>query len=86
MARTKIEDRGFEALKSAGSDPMASFFLRIIGPGVRREVGRVRARVGGFMDEVSDMMLEVEGRPRPVERGEVIDAEIIDETPSKKKR
>lgn len=86
MARTKIEDRGFEALKSAGSDPMASFFLRIIGPGVRREVDRVRARVGGFVDEVSDMMLEVEGRPRAPKGGEVIDAEIIDETPSSKKR
>ncbi len=78
MARTRIEDRGFEALKEAGTDPMASFLLRIVGPGVRQEIGRARARVGQFVDDVTDALLDVEGRPRK-DRGQVIDAEIIED-------
>jgi len=80
MARTRLEDKGFEALREAGSDPFASFMLRIVGPGVRQEIGRARARVGKFIDEVTDTLLEVEGRSRPSRRSEVIDAEIVEET------
>lgn len=79
MARTRIEDRGFEALKEAGSDPMASFMLRIIGPGVRQEIGKARERVGRFVDDVTDALLDVEGRPRRKDRGQVIDAEIVED-------
>lgn len=83
MPRTRIEDRGFETFKNAGSDPMASFLIRIIGPGVRREVGAVRQRVGGFIDKVTDALLEIEGRPR---ESEIIDAEIVDDPSDRKKR
>lgn len=82
MPRTRIEDKGFETLKNAGSDPVASFLIRLIGPGVRREVGAVRRRVGGFVDEVTNALLEVEGRPR---QSEIIDAEIVEEDPRDRK-
>ena len=82
MARTRLEDKGFEALREAGSDPFASFMLRIVGPGVRQEIGKARTRVGRFLDEVTNGLLEIEGRPRA--RGsEVIDAEIVEDDSKK---
>lgn len=83
MSRTRIEDKGFETLKGVGRDPMGSFLLRIIGPGVRQEFQKAREHVGRFVDEVTDTLLDIEGRPRP-QRGQVIDAEIVDE-PGKQK-
>ncbi len=78
MARTRLEDKGFEALREAGSDPFSAFMLRVIGPGVRQEIGRARTRVGRFLDEVTDGLLDIEGRPRS-RKSEVIDAEIVED-------
>jgi hypothetical protein len=87
MARTKIEDRGFQELRSVGRDPAAAFLLRIIGPGVRQEVSRVQARIAGFLGDVSDVFLEAEGKkPRGSREPVVIDAEIVDETPLRPKK
>jgi hypothetical protein len=49
---------------------------------VRQEIGKARTRVGRFLDEVTDGLLEIEGRPRA--RGsEVIDAEIVEDDSKK---
>lgn len=84
----KIEDRGLEALGQISRDPVGGFMMRLLGPGVRRELKRAAARVTGFVQNVNGVIRDAEGDDE--ERDErkppiVIDAEIVDETPRKGK-
>lgn len=79
----KYEKRGLEALSQAGSDPVGKFLLRIIGPGVRKELGRLEAKVSGVLGDVKSAFLEAEGDKSHRRREVVVEAEIVD--PPKKK-
>lgn len=82
--RTRIEDKGLEALRSAGRDPIGGFLIRILGPGVRQEVNRVRKRVGRLVDDFTGAIRNVEGPGEQIEDDDgrpVIDAEIVDDEP-----
>jgi hypothetical protein len=84
MARNRIDDIGAEALRRAGVDPVGSFMLRILGPGVRRELSRLEDRVSNIVGGISDTFREFEGDENPSPRRtkvkvEVVDAEFVDE-------
>lgn len=79
--KKKTEQRGYETLSQVGADPMGRFLLRLLGPGVRKELGRLEDKVSGMIEGVSSAFLEAEGeRPRRKSdaRVVVVDAEIVD--------
>lgn len=84
MARTKLEDIGAEALRNAGTDPIANFFLRLVAPGARRELSRLESKVTRFIGGVNDTFKEMEGEDDPPPRRskvevKVVDAEFVDD-------
>jgi len=79
----KYEKRGLDALSQAGSDPVGRFLLRLIGPGVRKELGKLEAKVSGVIGDVASAFLEAEGEKPRRKREVIIEAEIVD--PPKKK-
>ena len=79
----KYEKRGVDALSQAGSDPVGRFLLRLIGPGVRKELGKLEAKVSGVIGDVASAFLEAEGEKPRRKREVIIEAEIVD--PPKKK-
>lgn len=79
----KYEKRGLEALGQAGSDPVGRFLLRLIGPGVRKELGKLEAKVSGVIGDVASAFLEAEGEKPKRRRDIIVEAEIVD--PPKKK-
>lgn len=81
----KYEDRGLDVLSRASSDPIGRFLLRLIGPGVRKELGKLENAVSGAIGDVSNAFLDVEDGKRPGRRRKevVIDAVIVEE-PKKK--
>ena len=79
----KYEKRGLEALSQAGGDPVGRFLLRLIGPGVRKELGKLEAKVSGVIGDVASAFLEAEGEKPRRKREVIIEAEIVD--PPKKK-
>lgn len=77
----KIEKKGYETLSQVGGDPVGRFILRLLGPGVRKELDRLETRVSGMIEGVSTAFLEAEGerpRKRADSRVVVVDAEIVD--------
>lgn len=87
--KKKYEDRGLEMLSQAGGDPIGRFLIRIMGPGVRREIGRLNDAVSGALGEITDAFLDAEsGQQSPKRRSSakkatVIDAVIIKEEPKR---
>lgn len=80
----ELEDRGMDVLRRAGQDPLGAFALRILGPGVRREVARVRKQVAGVIDGFTGALKDAEGEdPEADAEAQVIDAEIVDEPPKR---
>lgn len=79
MARNKILDKGTEVLRQAGVDPVGGFLIRVMGPGVRRELSRLSSTVRGVIDDVSGALKEIEGEDVVDVEAQVIDAEVISE-------
>jgi hypothetical protein len=81
VMKKNYERKGYEALSQAGGDPVGRFILRLLGPGVRKELGRLETKVSGMIGDVSAAFLEAEGeKPRRKANANVIvvDAEIVD--------
>lgn len=88
MGFRDLEQKGQEALRRAGNDPIGRFLIRVISPGVRREIARLKRNVSNVVDEFTDSLKSAERDDEDDEgsssrdtkrKPEVIDAEIIDE-------
>lgn len=87
MGFRDLEQKGQEALRRAGNDPIGRFLIRVISPGVRREIARLKRNVSNVVDEFTDSLKSAErddedddpSASRHGRKPEVIDAEIIDE-------
>ena len=86
MVMKKYEDKGLDMLSRASGDPIGRFLLRLIAPGVRKEIGKIEDVVTGVLGDVSSAFADVENRKRPRRRSRdvVVDAVIVEETPKKK--
>jgi len=80
MARrriSEIEQRGHEAIRRAGEDPIGKFLIRLVAPGARRELGKVDRAIRTAFEELSGAVRRAEGvdeRDR-----EVIDVDVEDD-------